>query len=88
MLSDAGGGQRIKRYLDDVMAEGVVVDDVWHLDKLNNSAGESVGYATQKPVSLLSRIVQAGSPNGEQIAANKVKGARCALAWSEETAKL
>nr|WP_286980244.1 RpiB/LacA/LacB family sugar-phosphate isomerase [Corynebacterium sp. UBA5992] len=26
--------------------------------------------------------------NGEQIAANKVKGARCALAWSEETAKL
>jgi len=88
VLSDAGGGQRIKRYLDDVMAEGVVVDDVWHLDKLNNSAGESVGYATQKPVSLLSRIVQAGSPNGEQIAANKVKGARCALAWSEETAKL
>lgn len=88
VLSDAGGGQRIKRYLDDVMAEGVVVDDVWHLDRLNNSAGESVGYATQKPVSLLSRIVQAGSPNGEQIAANKVKGARCALAWSEETAKL
>ncbi len=88
VLSDAGGGQRIKRYLDDVMAEGVVVDDVWHLDKLNNSAGESVGYATQKPVSLLSRIVQAGSPNGEQIAANKVPGARCALAWSVETAKL
>lgn len=29
-----------------------------------------------------------GSGNGEQIAANKVKGARCALAWSEETAKL
>lgn len=29
-----------------------------------------------------------GQVNGEQIAANKVKGARCALAWSEETAKL
>ena len=29
-----------------------------------------------------------GSGNGEQIAANKVPGARCALAWSVETATL
>jgi ribose 5-phosphate isomerase B len=29
-----------------------------------------------------------GSGNGEQIAANKVPGARCALAWSVETASL
>jgi ribose 5-phosphate isomerase B len=33
-------------------------------------------------------IVLGGSGNGEQIAANKVPGARCALAWSTETAKL
>ena len=33
-------------------------------------------------------IVLGGSGNGEQIAANKVKGARCALAWSTETARL
>jgi ribose 5-phosphate isomerase B len=33
-------------------------------------------------------IVVGGSGNGEQIAANKVKGVRCALAWSEETASL
>ena len=33
-------------------------------------------------------LVLGGSGNGEQIAANKVKGARCALAWSVETAKL
>lgn len=33
-------------------------------------------------------IVLGGSGNGEQIAANKVRGARCALAWSVETAKL
>lgn len=33
-------------------------------------------------------IVLGGSGNGEQIAANKVEGARCALAWSEETARL
>ena len=33
-------------------------------------------------------IVIGGSGNGEQIAANKVPGARCALAWSVETASL
>ncbi|MEU5843818.1 ribose-5-phosphate isomerase [Rhodococcus sp. NPDC047139] len=33
-------------------------------------------------------IVLGGSGNGEQIAANKVPGARCALAWSVDTAKL
>jgi ribose 5-phosphate isomerase B len=33
-------------------------------------------------------IVLGGSGNGEQIAANKVKGIRAALAWNLETAKL
>ncbi|WP_226345257.1 ribose-5-phosphate isomerase [Agilicoccus flavus] len=33
-------------------------------------------------------IVLGGSGNGEQIAANKVPGIRCALAWSVETAEL
>ena len=33
-------------------------------------------------------VVIGGSGNGEQIAANKVLGARCALAWSEQTAEL
>jgi ribose 5-phosphate isomerase B len=33
-------------------------------------------------------IVLGGSGNGEQIAANKVPGVRCALGWSTETATL
>jgi ribose 5-phosphate isomerase B len=33
-------------------------------------------------------VVVGGSGNGEQMAANKVAGIRCALAWSEETAAL
>lgn len=33
-------------------------------------------------------IVLGGSGNGEQIAANKVRGIRAALAWNEATAKL
>ena len=33
-------------------------------------------------------VVIGGSGNGEAIAANKVAGVRCALAWSRETAQL
>ncbi len=42
--------------------------------------------AVDEPGSLA--IVIGGSGNGEQIAANKVQGARAALAWSVETAQL
>lgn len=47
---------------------------------------EAASRTVNDPGSL--GLVFGGSGNGEQIAANKVKGARCALAWSEETAKL
>ncbi len=33
-------------------------------------------------------VVIGGSGNGEQMAANKVEGIRCALVWSQETAVL
>ena len=59
VLSDAGNGNRVKRYIEDAVREGVVVDDVWDVDKLNNSANESVDYSTQKPEVLLERIIKA-----------------------------
>ena len=33
-------------------------------------------------------VVVGGSGNGEQMSANKVDGIRCALVWSEDTARL
>ena len=68
VLSDAGGGKRVKRYLDDAIKEGVVVDDVWDIDKINNSAKESVDYATQKPEALIERIITASSNEGMIVA--------------------
>ena len=47
------------------------------------SAAEAV---VAEPGSL--GVVMGGSGNGEQIAANKVKGVRAALAWSVQTATL
>lgn len=67
VLSDAGSGNRVRRYIDDAIKEGVVVDDVWFMDKLNNSAKESVGYATQKPEALLERIIKASSNEGDLV---------------------
>ncbi|MBA3594620.1 MAG: site-specific DNA-methyltransferase [Polaromonas sp.] len=68
VLSDAGGGRRVKRFLKEAIAEGVVVDDVWDIDKLNNSAIESVEYPTQKPEILLERIIKASSKEGMLVA--------------------
>lgn len=50
-------------------------------------AGEGVAADRAEGLDSLG-VVIGGSGNGEQIAANKVEGIRCALVWSEETAVL
>ncbi|HHF1670203.1 TPA: site-specific DNA-methyltransferase, partial [Haemophilus influenzae] len=62
VLSDAGNGKRTKIFIDEVLEKGVVVDDVWDLDKLNNSSKESVGFTSQKREVLLERIISASCP--------------------------
>lgn len=68
VMSDAGNGERVRRFLDEAIKDGVVVDDVWHMDKLNNSSNESVGYSTQKPQNLLDRIITASSHENGLVA--------------------
>ncbi|MXY78786.1 MAG: hypothetical protein F4Y94_03635 [Chloroflexi bacterium] len=67
VLSDGGGGTRVRRYLEDAMAYGVPFDDVWPIPKLNNSDKERQGYPTQKPLALYERIIQASSNKGDLV---------------------
>ena len=60
------GGIRIKRYLDEM--KGVPISDIWtDIYPINSQAKERLGYATQKPVTLLERIVQSSSNEGEVV---------------------
>ena len=62
VLSDGGGGKRVRRYLRDAMKYGAPLDDVWDIPKINNSdKTEKLSYPTQKPLALLERIIQASS---------------------------
>ena len=61
-------GQR--RYLDDVLAAGKAVGDVW-TDVMSfqqmPTAREYFGYPTQKPLALLDRIIRASSNEGDVV---------------------
>lgn len=46
------------------MADGRNIDDVWLIDKLNNSGKEGLNYPTQKPERLIERIVSSSAPKG------------------------
>ncbi len=60
------GGIRIKRYLDEM--PGVPLNDVWtDIPPINSQANERMGYATQKPVALMARIIKASSNPGDVV---------------------
>ena len=81
VLSDAGGGNRVKRYLHEALQYGSPVDNVWDIDKINNSSKELIGYPTQKPEALLERIIKASSNEGDVVADFFVGGGTtCAVA--------
>ena len=79
--------EKIKRQLDEL---GIEYEDV------GTNSTESVDYPiyAAKVAGKVSRgeseqgILVCGSGNGMQIAANKFRGVRAALAWNEETARL
>jgi len=60
------GMPRLKQYLDEM--PGVPLQDVWtDIRPLHNLAEERLGYATQKPVALLERIIGSSSNDGDVV---------------------
>ena len=60
------GTPRLKQFLDDM--PGVPVQDVWiDIPPINSQAKERVGYPTQKPLTLLDRIIKASSNENEVV---------------------
>jgi site-specific DNA-methyltransferase (adenine-specific) len=53
--------------LDEAILYGKPIDDVWDIDKINNSSKERLGYPTQKPEALLERIIKASSNENDTI---------------------
>jgi site-specific DNA-methyltransferase (adenine-specific) len=60
------GRIELKQYLDEM--PGTPVHDIWtDINPINSQAQERLGYPTQKPESLLERIINAGSKPGDVI---------------------
>jgi DNA modification methylase len=63
---DPEGRIRRKRYLDEL--KGMPVQNLWtDLAEINSQADERIGYPTQKPESLLRRILEASSSESDLV---------------------
>jgi DNA modification methylase len=61
-----GGVPQYKRYLDEMA--GLPLQDVWtDISPINSQAQERLGYPTQKPESLLERIIKTSSNEGDWV---------------------
>ena len=59
-----GGTPRVKYYLHE--SRGIKVTDVWaDISAIESNSNESLGYQTQKPITLLERIIKASSNEGD-----------------------
>ncbi len=55
----------VRDYLDTKI--GVILEDWWEIDIINQSSKERTGYPTQKPLALLHRIIKASSQEGDVV---------------------
>ena len=64
---DSSGAIRLKMYLDESL--GITVQDLWtDIQKVEAASLENLNYQTQKPESLLERIISASSEQGSVVA--------------------
>ncbi|MCE0498461.1 MAG: hypothetical protein LV481_11005 [Methylacidiphilales bacterium] len=63
---DTAKRPQLKRYLNEM--EGGVMGTVWtDISPINSQAQERLGYPTQKPLTLLERIIEASSNEGDLV---------------------
>ena len=60
-------GKRMPDAYTDIRSAGPAMRDVWNISVLHPAAKERVGYPTQKPLTLLERIIRASSNEGDYV---------------------
>jgi DNA modification methylase len=66
LIITESGKYRYKIYLDEI--KGVLADDIWtDIPPVNSQAKERVGYPTQKPETLLKRIIESASNESDVV---------------------
>jgi DNA modification methylase len=61
------GDTRLVTQMTDEDSPGRPMDDVWNIPVINSQAKERLGYPTQKPLSLLERIIKSSSNEGDIV---------------------
>jgi DNA modification methylase len=66
LIHTKSGMPEYKRYLNEM--PGMPLQDIWSdIDPINSQAKERLGYPTQKPMSLLERIILSSSKEGDVV---------------------
>ena len=81
-------GYELKEHLKTVLGDDAVDCGALTYDADDDYPSFCIDAATRAVAEGGYAVVSGGSGNGEQIAANKVPGARAALCWSTEIARL
>jgi site-specific DNA-methyltransferase (adenine-specific) len=79
-----GGLPYLKRYLDEM--KGICLQDIWCDVRSVHVSRESIGYPTQKPLSLLRRIIESSSQAGDLVL-DPFCGCGTALSAAHETGR-
>ena len=67
MPGGKGNSKNKMRKVDELIEGGKAISDVWQIPIISSSSKERLGYPTQKPETLLERIIQASSNEGDTV---------------------
>ena len=67
MPGGRGNSKSKLKKISDIIEEGKSISDVWQMPIISSSSKERLGYPTQKPLTLLERIITASSNEGDVV---------------------